>query len=199
MAEQRSDEWRRQRLGRVTGSEIVNVMMTKDRAGYQNYLAQLVCERLTGRPTESFTSAAMQFGIDTEAQARVFYELTTGNDVKEVGFVEHPNLMAGSSPDGLIGDDGGLELKAPQPAQHIRNLTGAKIARNYALQIQWNMACTKRGWWDFASFNPDFPENLRLHVQRVKRDSNLIVEITSAVESFLKEVDALTEQLSKKA
>lgn len=197
---QGSDEWHLARLGKVTASRISDVMMKPSAAGYQNYMAELVCERLTGNPTETFQSAAMAHGNETEPQARAMYELITATDVDEVGFVEHPQIaMAGASPDGLIGADGGLEIKCPQQNKHMKNLTGAKIDRGYMLQMQWNMACTGRFWWDFVSFNSSFPEHLQCHIQRVSRDPDAVVEITKAVTDFISECDRLFEVLMKKS
>lgn len=199
MHEQGTEGWLQDRCGKVTASRISDVMMAKTTAGRQNYIAQLVCERLTGQPTETYTSAAMQHGNDTEAQARAFYEMDTGNTVQEVGFVPHPSIaMTGSSPDGLIGEHGGLELKCPQPAKHIRNLTGGKIDRGYLLQMQWNMACTEREWWDFGSFSPAFPIDMQLMVQRVERDDAVISEIEDAVRSLLAEVDETVAGLTSR-
>ncbi|WP_420010619.1 lambda exonuclease family protein [Tateyamaria sp.] len=196
---QGTQEWFEARLGRVTASRIADVMMKPTTAGYSNYRAQLVCERLTGQPTETFTSAAMRHGTDTEPQARAFYEMETGLDVTEVGFVPHPKLeMSGASPDGLIGSDGGLEIKCPQPATHIKTLTGANIDRKYMLQMQWGMACTGCEWWDFVSFCPSLPDEMQMHRERVKRDAEQIEEITCAVTSFLADVDALMADLSRK-
>ncbi|MEL6467072.1 MAG: lambda exonuclease family protein [Pseudomonadota bacterium] len=189
--EQRSQEWFDARLGRVTASRISDVMMKPDAAGYQNYLAQLVCERLSGNSADTgFVSAAMQHGIDTEPQAQAVYELTTGNQVEEVAFVQHPTLMAGASPDGLIGADGGLELKCPQPAEHIRMLTGGAIKRQYLLQMQWGMECTKREWWDFATFCPTLPSEMQLCIRRVPFDAEAAANITQAVTTFLTKVEA---------
>lgn len=197
--EQGSQEWHEARLGRVTASQIVNVMMKPTTAGYQNYRAQLICERLTGNPTETFTSAAMQHGTDTEPQARAFYELETGFEVQEVGFIEHPKLAwSGASPDGLIGADGGLEIKCPQPATHIKTLTGAAIDRKYMLQMQWGMACTDREWWDFISFCPSLPDEMQMFRQIVPRDNEMVEEITAAVTAFLADVEALCSDLTRK-
>ena len=197
MSEQRTEEWFADRLGKVTASRIADVMMKPTTAGYANYQAQLVCERLTGQPTETFTSAAMQHGTDTEPQARAMYELTCGVDVVEVGFIPHPALeMSGASPDGLVGDDGLVEIKCPQPATHIKTLTGKNIDRKYLLQMQWQMACTGRQWCDFVSFCPSFPADLQIFVKRVERDAELVEEITAAVTQFLAGVDAMTETLT---
>lgn len=197
MIEQGTPEWHKQRLGKVTASRIADVMMKTTTAGYQNYQAQLVCERLTGQPTESFVSAAMQHGTETEAQARATYSLLTGLDVQEVGFVPHPKLaMSGASPDGLVGEAGLVEIKCPQPAAHIRTLTGSKVDRKYVLQMQWQMVCTDRSWCDFVSFSPDLPPELQLFVKRFERDAEACDEITIAVTNFLASVDALSGKLN---
>lgn len=188
--EQGTTEWHEARLGRVTASRISDVMMKPTTAGFQNYRSQLVCERLTGRPTETFTSAAMQHGTETEPQARAMYTLTTGLSVDEVGFVPHPLIgMAGASPDGLVGERGLVEIKCPQPTEHIRVLTGGAIKPGYVLQMLWQMECTGREWCDFVSFNPDLPDDLQLHIQRIEYDSEKAAEITGAVRSFLDSVD----------
>jgi len=199
MIKQGTQEWHEARLGRVTASRIADVMMKPTTAGYQNYRAQLVCERLTGNPTETFKSAAMEHGTETEPQARAVYTMTTGNPVDEVGFIQHPTLdMSGASPDGLILDIGGLEIKCPQPAEHIRMLTGGEIQRKYMLQMQWGMACTGRGWWDFVSYSPALPDDMQIHITRVDADPAQIEEITAAVTSFLTEVDRMVADLSSR-
>ena len=191
MFDQGTPEWLAERAGKVTASALSNVMMAKTTAGYQNYMAQLICERLTGQPVETFKSAAMEYGTETEPQARAFYEMETGNDVVQCGFIAHPSLAnSGASPDGLIGTDGGLELKVPQPAKHIKNLMGGPIDKPYLLQMQWGMACTGREWWDYASFNPTFPDHLKIHIQKVERDAEFIEEITAAVTQFSADLDA---------
>lgn len=197
--EQGTQEWHEARLGRVTASRIADVMMKPTTAGYQNYRAQLVCERLTGEPTETFTSAAMQHGTDTEPQARAFYEMEYGVDVEQVGFVPHPKLaMSGASPDGQVGKTGLVEIKCPQPATHIKTLSGASIDRKYLLQMQWQMACTGREWCDFVSFCPSLPDEMQMLCQRVERDAEQVEEITEAVTRFLAEVDALCADLTAK-
>jgi putative phage-type endonuclease len=198
MTEQGTHEWLLERLGKVTASKIADVMMKPATAGYQNYRAQLVCERLTGQPTETFTSAAMQHGTETEPQARAMYEMETGVDVEQVGFIPHPTLeWTGASPDGQVGELGLVEIKCPQPAEHIRMLTGGEIKRNYVLQMQWQMECTGREWCDFVTFSPAFPAEMQIQITRVEADTELQREIRDAVASFLAEVATLTEQLTK--
>jgi putative phage-type endonuclease len=189
-APQGSQEWLAERAGKVTASALVNVMMKKDAAGYQNYMAQLICERLTGQPVETYKSAAMQAGSDTEPQARAFYELESGLSVVECGFVPHATIAsAGASPDGLVGELGLVEIKCPEPAKHIKNLMGGTIDRTYALQMQWQMECTGREWCDFVSFNPSFPDHLKISIRRVNADHELQSELRAAVQSFLAELD----------
>lgn len=196
---QGTPEWFAQRIGKATASQISNVMMKPTLAGYQNYRAQLVCERLTGEVAETFKSAAMQHGNDTEPQARAFYELETCLTVHEVAFIDHPTIeMSGASPDGLVGDDGLVEIKCPQPATHIKTLTGSKIARNYMLQMQWQLSCTGRAWCDFVSFCPSMPSEMQINIQRVLRDPALIVEISEAVKEFMAGVDAVCADLNSK-
>lgn len=200
MAEQRTPEWHQERLGKVTASAIYKVM-ARTKSGYgadrANYMAQLVCERLTGNPTEFFTNAAMQRGIEVEPQARAMYSFQTGRDVEEAEFEPHPTIdMAGASPDGLIGDEGLLELKCPNSATHIATLRGDGIDRKYLLQMQWQMACTGRAWCDFASFDDRLPEEMALHIQRVERDDKLIEEMEAEVRTFLTEVEATVSELT---
>lgn len=200
MMDQRTPEWFSARAGKVTASCIYKVMAKlkdgKPSADRTNYHAQLVAERLTGVTAESFSNAAMQWGTDTEPQARAMYVLEV-EPVVEVGFIDHPYLsMAGASPDGLVGDKGLVEIKCPNTATHIATLTGAPIDRKYLLQMQWQMACTETEWCDFASFDPRLPVEMQLHVRRVERDDVLLAEIETEVAAFLSEVAATVDQLS---
>ena len=197
---QGSDEWRAARLGKVTASNIAAVMAEgrsgKPSATRANYIAQLVSERLTGTPYETFTSAAMQHGTETEDQARAVYTMNTGAMVQQVGFIQHPRIAgAGASPDGLIGDFGGLEIKCPNTATHIATLRGASVDGGYMKQVQFNMACTGREWWDFVSFDPRLPDEMQMHVRRIPRDELAIFEIEAAVIELLSEVDKITMEL----
>lgn len=197
--EQRSPEWFSARAGKVTAS-CMHKVMARTKTGYgadrANYHAQLVTERLTGLPAESFSNAAMQWGTDTEPQARAAYAMEVGLVPVEVGFIRHPSIaMAGASPDGLVGDTGMLEVKCPNSATHITTLTGGGIDRKYMLQMQWQMVCAGRDWCDFASFDPRMPEEMQLHVERVQRDPALIEEMETEVRKFLAEVNATVDDL----
>lgn len=200
--EQRSPEWFAMRAGRATASKIADII-AKTKSGYStsraNYRAQLICERLTGVPADSFCSGAMQWGTDTEPQAREAYCQHMLCAVEEIGFVEHPTIaMAGASPDGLVGEDGLLEIKCPNSATHIDTLLSGKVPEKYRTQMLWQMACTGRAWCDFASFDPRLPEPMKLFVQRVPRDDAAIAELEREVTAFLAEVDETVAQLRAK-
>lgn len=190
--EQRTDEWFAARLGKVTASRIGDIM-AKTKSGYgaarKNYMAQLLCERLTGMREETFVSAAMQRGTDLEAKARATYILTNGDLVEEIGFVEHPNIeMSGASPDGLVNDDGLIEIKCPNTATHLEFIRTKKPKSEYILQMQWQMACTGRSWCDFVSYDDRLPEKFAFRSIRLERDDDLIKEIEAEVQKFLDEL-----------
>jgi putative phage-type endonuclease len=192
MNDQRTPEWFQQRCGKVTASRVADIL-AKTKTGYsadrKNYAAQLVAERLTGTPAQTFSNAAMQWGTDTEPMARVAYETATGHFVTEVGFIPHPDLeMAGASPDGLVGDDGLVEIKCPNTATHIDYLLNRKIPSKYEAQMAWQLICTGRKWCDWVSFDPRMPEHLQLLVIQYRPTEEYLQEITKEIVSFLDEV-----------
>lgn len=199
MTDQRTPEWFAARLGKCTASRVADVI-ARTKTGWgasrANYAAQLVAERLTGVPADSFTNGAMQWGIDTEAEARRAYCFRQDVDVQEVGFVDHPSVaMSGASPDGLVDADGLLELKCPNTSTHIGTLLGQSVPSKYIAQIQWQLACTERQWCDFASYDPRLPESMRLFVERVRRDDAMIAELEGHVRDFLGEIDETVAKL----
>jgi putative phage-type endonuclease len=200
VSEQLSPEWFSARLGKVTASRVADVI-AKTKTGWgaarANYAAQLIAERLTGVVQESYTNSAMQWGVDTEEEARTAYEFRTDATVIPAWFMEHPTIaMSGASPDGLIDDDGLLELKCPNTATHLETLLGGSLPAKYVTQMQWQMACSGRSWCDFASYDPRMPEAMRLFVKRVRRDEKMIGELEAAVVEFLSELDAKMAGLS---
>lgn len=197
---QGTEEWHKERLGKVTASKLSDVV-AKTKSGWGasrgNYATQLLVERLTGQPTEYYTNTAMQWGTDTEPQARAAYAFMSDNEVEEVGFIPHPSIeMAGASPDGLVGDDGLVELKCPNTATHIDTLLGQPIADKYIKQMQWQMACAGRKWCDFASFDPRLPAELQIKIIRVVRDDEMIADLEKEVRVFLKEIDDKQQKLT---
>lgn len=200
MIEQGSPEWFAQRIGKVTASRVADVI-AKTKTGYStsrsNYMTELALERITGQRQESFTNAAMQWGTETEPLARAAYEAETGEIVDEVAMIEHPSIaMTGASPDGLIGADGLIEIKCPNSAAHMETLLNKKPAAKYITQMMWQMACTKRQWCDFVSFDPRFPQHLQLFTTRVMRDDLMVKSLENEVSQFLDELGAMVTTLS---
>lgn len=197
---QGSEEWHALRCGRVTASRVADVV-AKTKSGWgasrANYAAELIAERLTGEPAERFTNAAMQWGTDHEPDARAAYEFFRDAAVVEIGFVDHPSIaMTGASPDGLVGDDGLVEIKCPNTATHLDTLLSQTVPAKYVTQMLWQMACTGRKWCDFVSFDPRLPESMSMFVKRVERDDKRIAELETEVAAFLEEISAKIEQLN---
>ena len=198
--EQRSDAWHQIRLGKATASRIADII-AKTKSGYStsrdNYMAQLVCERLTGQKGESFTNAAMQHGVDCEPLARSAYEALNGLLVEEVGFVPHPKIeMSGASPDGLVGLFGMLEIKCPNTATHIDTLLTQTVPTKYITQMQWQMRCADRQWCDYVSYDPRLPSDLQLFVKRVEFDAPYVAMLEEEVTLFLKELEDKVNKLT---
>lgn len=200
--EQNSAEWLAARCGSLGASSIAD-MVAKTRTGWGasrfNLAAKLVCERLTGTPQESYTNAAMQWGHDTEPQARAMYEFMRDVAVQQVGLVLHPSISKShASPDGLVGDDGLIEIKCPNTATHIETLLSEDVEGKYVKQMQWQMACCGRAWCDFVSFDPRLPAEMQIFVQRVRRDDEFIAELEREARLFLAEIDKTIATLSDK-
>jgi putative phage-type endonuclease len=190
--EQGSEEWLKIRLGKVTASGVADVL-AKTKTGVSasrgNYLIKLAIQRVTGVVEESYTNDAMQWGIDNEAQARVAYEVASGNFVDQIAFVDHPTIQwFGASPDGLINDDGLVEIKCPNSATHWSYIKDDGPPNKYYIQMQAQMACTGRSWCDFVSFDPRMPERSRLFIKRVMREDQYIFLMEEEVKQFLDEV-----------
>ena len=192
MIEQRSEEWFKARLGKVTASSVADVL-AKTKTGVSasrgNYLIKLAIQRVTGQIEESFTNDAMQWGIDNEDQARVAYEVASGNFVDQVGFVDHEIIdWFGCSPDGLVNNDGLVEIKCPNSATHWEYFKTKEVPKKYFIQMQAQMSCTGRKWCDFVSFDPRMPEKSQLLIIRVPKDNTFIDLMETEVMEFLMEV-----------
>jgi hypothetical protein len=165
-------------------------------ASRRDYRAELIAERLTGKTEDRYLSKEMQFGIEQEPFARTAYEIRTESTVDQAGFIFHPRLdFSGASPDGLIGQDGGLELKCPKTTTHLAYIAAGAVPKEYQHQMLWNMACAEREWWDFASFDPRLPEKLRLFIVRMPRDEARIGEIEREVLKLNSEIQYICAQL----
>lgn len=200
MLEQGTPEWLAARAGSLGASQVADAL-AKTKSGWgasrANVRAQLVRERLTGKPTETFCSGAMQRGKDLEPQARAAYSFMTGHDVAEIAMVKHP-AIAGThcSPDGLIAETGMVELKCCGDNRHFEVLDGSPPEDRYVKQCLWQMACTGREWVDLAYFHPDWPTPMQMVVHRIERDKAAIEEMEAEVAAFLGEVDKAVAELT---
>ncbi len=185
--EQGSSEWFAARLGHVTGSRVSDALAKEGTATRENYLWQLVAERLTGQPQDSFApNAAMIRGTEQEPISRAAYEAHTGTFVEQTGFVHHPTMKwFGASPDGLIGTDGVLELKNPNTATHLAYRKAGQPPAKYRYQMMAQIACTGRKWADFVSFDSRLPESKQLFVVRFEPDQKEMDEMLEKIQKFL--------------
>jgi putative phage-type endonuclease len=197
--EQRTEEWFKARLGKVTASKM-NDVLSKIKSGEaamrRNYKMQLATERLTGKQTDFYMNQAMQDGIDREDTAREIYEIVRDIKVEQVGFIDHPTIkMAGASPDGILPDNGILEIKCPVETTHTTNLLERKLPSRYKAQVQWQMACCNSEYANFVSYNPNFEPKLQLIYVEVERDEDYIAMLEEEVAAFITEVDDIVNQL----
>lgn len=196
---QGTDEWRAARAGSLGASQIGDAL-AKTKSGWgasrANLRSRLVTERLTGRPEESYVTPAMMRGTELEPQARAMYAFKRDCSVEEVGLVKHPIIgWTHCSPDGLIDEDGMVEIKCCGATRHIELLTGSAPEDRYVKQCLWQLACTGREYVDLAYFHPDMPAAIQLHVIRIERDDDAITELEDEVSKFLAEVDATVTDL----
>lgn len=199
---QGSDEWRAARCGRVTAScmdAVLAKIKTGEAAARRDYRAQIVAEILTGQPQDStYENEEMRWGKEQEPFARAAYEVAADVLVDQVGLVLHPSIdRAAASPDGIVGPDGVLEIKAPKTATHLQYLLDARVPPKYEPQIMWQLACTGRAWADFVSYDPRLPEKMRLFVARLPRNEERIKELEREVIGFLVDVDRMLETVRR--
>ncbi len=192
--EQGSAQWLQIRTGKITASRVAECLSKykslgpkkdgtprkNDRSNCEtaermNYRIDLIVERLTGRSTENFVSPEMIWGRDNEDAARIAYELSQDVMTERVGFILHPSYdFCGASPDSLVGNNGGLEIKAPKSATHWKWRREKVVPEEYQPQCLLNMLCAEREWWDFCSFDPRLPEGANLFIVRMHRDEERI-------------------------
>ena len=191
--EQGSPEWLASRLGRPSASMFSNLITTsgKPSSSAKKYIAEMVAERLTGRSKPFYTNDHMERGNFLEPEAREAYEFITDLEVVETGFILHDSEEFGCSPDGLVANDGGLEVKCPSDGVHAGYLIDGKVPTKYYQQVQGCMWVTGRDWWDFMSYHPEMPHLL----VRMERNEEFIeamaTEVNKAVETIVKETERL--------
>ena len=198
--EQGSEMWAELRCGMVTASRAADVIATLKRGGEAAaraaYRHELICERLTGQPYPRFVTQEMQWGLDQEQYARAAYELERDVLVETVGFVLHPTIAQfGASPDGLVGDDGMIQIKCPTVGTHLGYIMAGTIPLEHCPQMLAELSCAGREWCDFVSFDPRMPKHLQLFIRRFERDEKLIAALESEVVHFNREIDETMKAL----
>jgi len=202
--EQGSADWLALRAGRVTASNFGKVLAGGQGKTRRAYMLQLVAERLTGEPAETYTNAAMEWGTQTEPQARAVYELMTGREVEEVTITLEGDYIA-ASPDGLVGhrDEypsfGGLEIKCPNTSTHLDYLLRGELPAQYRPQVQGCIWVHRAPWWDFMSFDPRLPPASQAFILRVERDEEYIESLAGSVRAFVREMLELEQRLRGEA
>lgn len=201
---QKSVEWLMARVGKITASRFCDVMAKlkngSPAAAHKNYMWEVAIERITGRPTPHYTSAAMQWGIQYEPISRMAYEAATGAMVEEVGFIHHPTrLDVGGSPDGLVGEDGIWESKSPiVTAIHLACFMDG-VPEEHTPQMQGLCWITGREWCDFQSYDPRLPKPFDRFTKRVYRDDIYIANLAKEVAAFSDGVTAIICKLEERA
>lgn len=199
--QQGTEEWHQLRLGKVTASRVADILAkTKSGASASrgNYLIELALQRVTKTIEESYSNSAMEWGVATEPQARVAYEVLTGNFVDQIAFVNHPTIEGfGCSPDGLVGE-GLIEIKCPNSATHWSYIKANEPPQKYIIQMQAQMSVTGAKWCDFVSFDPRMPERSQLLIIRVNRDNEFIADMENEIKQFLNEVEAEVNLMEKR-
>ena len=196
---QGSDEWLQAKVGYASASEFSSILAKGGGVTRQKYLRRIVAERLTGKPTETFTNAHTERGIEQEPYARMALEAKQGYAIEECGIIRHPKYMVSISPDGLIDLDGGAEIKSVIPTVQIETILADNYPPEHKAQIQGSLWISGRQWWDFCSYSPDMPEHLRVYVFRVVRDEAYIATLAAEVTAFLGDVNDLYDKLMEKA
>lgn len=190
--EQGSSDWHELRRGVITASRFKDVM-AKGRGGQESktrksYMLELAAEILTSEVEETQPNKYMQWGTDKEPEARSLYEFMSDNTVKEVAFIKHDTLNCGVSPDGLIGESGGVEIKCPKTTTQIETFLSGKMPSQHKPQVQGCLWVSGREWWDFVSYDPRIDGEASFFKVRVFRDEDYI-------ESLAKEIAIFDEQL----
>jgi putative phage-type endonuclease len=188
--DQKTDEWMSLRNGKLTASDAQTIQANGK--GLETLCFEKVAEIMTGKPKPSYTNEDMERGVELEATARQVYELETGNVVEEVGFVELDHYT-GCSPDGLIGDDGLVEIKCKNDTNYVRYLYDMKIDPAHYWQMQMQMWVTERKWCDYVVFNENFEKNTT--TQRVDRNELDISFLKMGVDNGIKTIKNILEKV----
>jgi len=191
--EQGSDLWLKARMGVITASNFSKILGKKDKSERKTYLYKKAAELSGGSYEEGYKNDFMERGNEIEDQARAMYELKQKVEVEQIGFIKQEDYL-GCSPDGLVGDDGMVEIKCPLASTHVKRIVEAKLPPEYRAQIQGQMWVAQRQWCDFVSFHPDVTQNI--FILRVERDADYIADLTIAATDFIEEVKAVVRKVN---
>lgn len=202
---QQTSEWFEARCGCLTASRAKAVIARKKNgepyAEFFTVLEQVVGERLTGVVASTGTSAAMQWGIDHEEEAREQYVIETGRDVALTGFVKHPTVRwLGASPDGLVGDDGLIEIKCPTTLTHLKRVASGAVPEEYKPQMLVQLLCTGRKWVDFVDYDPRLSadwERARFFCVRYEPTQEELADALAKCQEFLTVVDGTINEFEE--
>jgi hypothetical protein len=187
--DQGSPEWFSCRAGIPTASKFATVLAKGEGKTRNEYMRKLAGELLTGEPMDSYTNAHMERGKEMEDEARNTYALIYDAEPQRVGFIRNGNK--GGSPDSLIGEDGGLEIKTALPHIQIERLLRNDLPPEHRAQVQGNIWIAEREWWDFVSYWPRLPM-MRV---RVPRDDTYIKTLSAAVDAFNDDLHEMVERV----
>ncbi len=187
---QGTEPWNEIRRGRFTASTISKLFMGKSTQGYNDAIYKIVQERLTGKSPESYVNEAMKRGIVMEAEARLAYEVEKMTLVEEVGFVEYDEWV-GCSPDGLVDDDGMIQIKCPAFNTHVGYLLSEEVPKDYYAQMQMELWVTGRAWNDFVSYHPDLP----MFILRLFPDKEMFKKIETEINIAKQKVEEIIKKI----
>ena len=190
--EQRTEDWYNIRKGKMTASNAETIIANGK--GLETYIYNLMAEYYSSAEKESYINADMQRGIDLEPEARLEFEFYTDLDVQEVGFIEY-NDFIGVSPDGLIGDDGLIEIKCPNDSIYFKLLLSNNIKPEYIAQMQMQMYVTDRQYCYFVSYNPNFEKSL--YIKKINRDEEMIDKLKKGLERGTQLIKEIKENFRK--
>lgn len=195
---QGSPEWFEEKRGNVGASNAYKVMAKGQGKTRRSYMDELLAEKL-GCVIEGYKNPVILRGTETEPVARSQYEIERGVMVREVGFVMHPTIAGfGASPDGLVGDDGLIEIKCPNTVTHLATLESGFIDGKYQWQMLAQMACTGRQWCDFMSYDDRMPDDLQSVIIRFERDQKKIAQMETEVSAFVAELNERFQAIKEK-
>lgn len=190
---QGTPEWFDARVGCCTASRCHDAI-SKTKSGWsasrERYMDELITERLVGRAQDHFISADMMWGIEQEPLARAAYEFVKNVTVEEVGSIPHPTIeWSSASPDGVVGEDGLVEIKCPKTTTMVSTVLSGQIPKNYVTQMTWQLACTQRKWCDFVMFDPRLPPANQIWIERYEPEAEIIAQLEEDVRLFLLDVE----------